>query len=893
MASLRFKFEKTFHKWNGMLKPSKRRIAEEDEAPQQPKQLRTIADPAPALSQTPSQQAQASPALPTPPFGLSPSSNPSSSTFAASETMNYYPFDGINDLFGTVADTIGTPGRPSSGATNPPNLMPTGWHASAGSVIQSPLDHFLHSVCGTIKLDPLFHHSGRLTLGPAAAIVDGRLLVGPLQQQFGHQHVAPAAPPSFPHEAIVCPDALGANGSLTVYRERLKSLRCANCSTSISIDAAALIQDTKKMLKESGLLHPLLRCSKCKTWTCVGGDTYCVVVNPPLLSHHVSRKNVKITWCCDEGRGFLTFLLLCGIEFSVPLTSATIKKTRGRSKSEAQSATASPQQTPQKSGSKPKQPLLSKGTGYGGDIFPPDHKRTVGRRNDNSSDLELYFRALSLLLPAMTQGRLTPFDHSRQPTLAAMIPRSPMLHHASELLRYAVISEISGRCGPVTAVLDFVEAMANHPDTAPFVFRERTLFPLAEQLPHLLSGLAPNVSGAGTARYETAQPLSAIIEQLAIPCRIFAKTSRRVGSIDAANEQELLAVVKRILNLADLFGANGSRQTSEPVKSPSSSLGYTLTATIRGKSLKSAQLSADEALRNIAKETSAWHRAHCVSEVPDLNVLEGFYFAKQAIAAETERPYPGRMRKLLAQIASLSTDLPEGIYVRFGEGRPDVLKVLIIGPGDTPYENGLFEFDMFCDASFPGTPPKMYFRTTGGGVASFNPNLYPDGKICLSLLGTWPGQPWEPDRSTILQILVSIQAMIFNSQPYYNEPGYENRAEPERAETYNRRIEAQTLQYALVDWLETRLAKPLKETGTSATAGLPLLAANGKSAVGTAAKGRDDFIWGSVIRKHFELKAGIIMSTVRKWETKAPSHSPMNRLIPRLEYGLREQGFHY
>ena len=34
----------------------------------------------------------------------------------------------------------------------------------------------------------------------------------------------------------------------------------------------------------------------------------------------------------------------------------------------------------------------------------------------------------------------------------------------------------------------------------------------------------------------------------------------------------------------------------------------------------------------------------------------------------------------------------------------------------------------------------MHLRTTGGGTVRFNPNLYNSGKVCLSLLGTWPGR---------------------------------------------------------------------------------------------------------------------------------------------------------
>jgi ubiquitin-conjugating enzyme E2 O len=53
--------------------------------------------------------------------------------------------------------------------------------------------------------------------------------------------------------------------------------------------------------------------------------------------------------------------------------------------------------------------------------------------------------------------------------------------------------------------------------------------------------------------------------------------------------------------------------------------------------------------------------------------------------------------------------------------------------------------------------------------------LYVDGKVCVSLLGTWSGQGsenWDPINSNLLQVLVSIQGLILVSEPYFNEPGF-------------------------------------------------------------------------------------------------------------------------
>lgn len=56
----------------------------------------------------------------------------------------------------------------------------------------------------------------------------------------------------------------------------------------------------------------------------------------------------------------------------------------------------------------------------------------------------------------------------------------------------------------------------------------------------------------------------------------------------------------------------------------------------------------------------------------------------------------------------------------------------------------------------------------------FNPNLYNCGKVCLSLLGTWSGEKWNPEVSSMSQVINSILFLIFVEHPYFNEPGYQS-----------------------------------------------------------------------------------------------------------------------
>ncbi|KAF2502718.1 hypothetical protein BU16DRAFT_545953 [Lophium mytilinum] len=134
-------------------------------------------------------------------------------------------------------------------------------------------------------------------------------------------------------------------------------------------------------------------------------------------------------------------------------------------------------------------------------------------------------------------------------------------------------------------------------------------------------------------------------------------------------------------------------------------------------------------------------------------------------------------RRVQKEYKILRNSLPPGIFVRTWESRMDLLRVLIIGPSDTPYEYAPFIIDMHLGSSFPNSPPEAFFHSWTDGQGPVNPNLYEDGKICLSLLGTWHAdernENWNAAKSTVLQVLVSIMGLVLVKEPYYNEAGYD------------------------------------------------------------------------------------------------------------------------
>ncbi|KAL6622688.1 hypothetical protein ACP70R_032567 [Stipagrostis hirtigluma subsp. patula] len=112
------------------------------------------------------------------------------------------------------------------------------------------------------------------------------------------------------------------------------------------------------------------------------------------------------------------------------------------------------------------------------------------------------------------------------------------------------------------------------------------------------------------------------------------------------------------------------------------------------------------------------------------------------------------------------------IFMRAFEDRMDLLRAVMVGASGTPYQDGLFFFDMQLPPSYPAVPPLVNYRSFGLRV---NPNLYPSGTVCLSLLNTFGGEGvelWSPESSSVLQVIVSIQGLVLTAQPYYNEAGY-------------------------------------------------------------------------------------------------------------------------
>jgi Ubiquitin-conjugating enzyme len=114
----------------------------------------------------------------------------------------------------------------------------------------------------------------------------------------------------------------------------------------------------------------------------------------------------------------------------------------------------------------------------------------------------------------------------------------------------------------------------------------------------------------------------------------------------------------------------------------------------------------------------------CYDEFPTSALDSPFTYNSEANSLVSTSIHPRRTVTLAKELCTMATSLPPGIFVRNIPNRPDCIKALIAGPEGTPYDGGLFEFDIFAPANYPASPPKMHFLTTAQNRVRFNPNLY-------------------------------------------------------------------------------------------------------------------------------------------------------------------------
>lgn len=116
-------------------------------------------------------------------------------------------------------------------------------------------------------------------------------------------------------------------------------------------------------------------------------------------------------------------------------------------------------------------------------------------------------------------------------------------------------------------------------------------------------------------------------------------------------------------------------------------------------------------------------------------------------------------RRLVRELREVAEDGGSGVSARPKGDNISHLFGSIQGPGDTPYEGGIFEVDITVPNDYPFEPPKMKFVTK-----VWHPNVSSQtGAICLDILK----DQWSP-AMTLRTALLSVQALLSSPEP--NDP---------------------------------------------------------------------------------------------------------------------------
>ncbi|KAL3095545.1 hypothetical protein niasHS_001023 [Heterodera schachtii] len=166
------------------------------------------------------------------------------------------------------------------------------------------------------------------------------------------------------------------------------------------------------------------------------------------------------------------------------------------------------------------------------------------------------------------------------------------------------------------------------------------------------------------------------------------------------------------------------------------------------------------------------------------------------------------LRRLLTEYRQLCHNPPEGIVAGpADEENFFEWHCLISGPEGTCFEYGIFPAKLTFSEDYPLSPPKMQFLCD-----IFHPNIYADGKVCISILHTPGDDPtgyetsaerWSPVQS-VEKILISVVSMLA-------EPNDESAANVNAAKMWrDNRVQFERIAHKLV---RTTLGLPAQKPG--------------------------------------------------------------------------------
>jgi hypothetical protein len=329
------------------------------------------------------------------------------------------------------------------------------------------------------------------------------------------------------------------------------------------------------------------------------------------------------------------------------------------------------------------------------------------------------------------------FDKHPPLQLFTILRLSLLLESVTALIGNDSIADMSKRSELHKALLAFVTAAAKYPELVKILTEKRPEKKMSPGLQALDEESTPSAFVFDTSRSGMSASLAACSGSTFKQAKAFASlASKPAMASELLGNRTSISICKRILEFREVL-----------------------------------KRTAPDAIRSLfANSANAWTvytEANKVTFTDD--VLKDHKFTKDFNSIR-QNP-PGRMAHLWKEIANLSTSLPEGIFLKVAERRPDVMKVLIVGAKGSPYAWGVVHvsplviyivkcllmsnLDSTCTLpkNWPQVPPIFYIDLDEGSTVAgyLNPNIHGDGKGKSSLPKFRTYRPTAPCSKVHLQ----------------------------------------------------------------------------------------------------------------------------------------------
>ncbi|KAJ7129714.1 hypothetical protein C8R44DRAFT_777474 [Mycena epipterygia] len=484
------------------------------------------------------------------------------------------------------------------------------------------------------------------------------------------------------------------------------------------------------------------------------------------------------------------------------------------------------------------------GVGYAGDQKEDNSGQIEAQALQAAKDEKIgkLLTEIGVYLPSLHREGHHPSDFLPHPTALAHLRRR-FNYVSSALLRNDSLADMSERSVLYFKLLEWLETISSHEALASMMampimtvssvksvttrkspnnkpIRERTIIYEGSAGPReLLEAIAIQAHAALKALEGAKAPDVTDEELTEEQKRMTVDTkgkSKEVSTPVADENQKLLSFCQRILGTANAIDRSLRETKGDAfVERLHASLPKILTSSSDEGMLVDAGATEETATKAYMEWATRVRFEYCDLTIPttaapendpepQLPHYKSYYNNEIRMLALSD--IPKRSLAIAKELSILTNNLPiawnSSIFLRIDETRVDVIKALITGPEGTPYYNGCYLFDIFLGPSYNQSPPSVKYMTTNGGKYRFNPNLYADGKVCLSLLGTWSGPGWVSGRSTLLQVLISIQSMILCEEPYLNEPGWASSGGTPQSRAYSANVRRMVVKTAMLGNLQ-------------------------------------------------------------------------------------------